>query len=403
MSRQPQNPCPTCHGFARVQTPDKQIACARCGTILPPLPFAQGRSPVGVLSHTTPIRVGMTARIGGKEYHNVGRIRYAQSEDGETYYWEEWVLLNPDGDVRYLEYDEGKWTLSAPFEPRQAPSEGILATISEGNSYPVDSLTVTVTDAGTCRVQAVEGEIPWPIQKGDQLRYVDMEGGGGFYSAELPGDGTAEWFRGQRLDSRAVYALFDLREMIAHEEKRDQARQGRRFFGIVCLLAGLTALLGWGCSGSRAKVVAQDSVVVSQIGPEGVRKGPYHLSAVGRVHRLRVSSSLTQTSTWVQAVLEDDTAGELFDVTGDLWDESGTDSDGAWHEYDLHSQSDFRLARAGNVYVRLYAEPEAAARSAGAPVSFVIEQGVLYPTYLATFGIVSVIVGGLFFATGSKG
>ena len=400
MNRQPQHPCPTCHGFARVPTADKQFACARCGTILPALPYGgRGR---GSLSHLSPVRVGMTARIGGKEFHCVGRIRYIQSEEGETYYWEEWVLLNPDGDARYLEFDEGKWTLSEPFQPERAPSAGEFSIAQEGARYSVDGLSVTVTDAGACRIKAIEGEIPWPVSPGVRLRYVDMEGGGGFFSAEIGEDGSVEWFRGRRLNDRAVYTLFDLRELIADLDRREAAARARRTFGLLCLTIALVALVGWGYARGRGRVVGQGSAAIAELPQEGKRFGPYRLTEVGRVYRLRVSSDLSQSSAWVQAVVETEDAGELLDTTGEFWDETGVDDEGAWHEYNLESQSDFRLAHAGDVYVRVYAEPEAAAASA-ATVRFALEEGVLYPTYLGSFGALTLVLGGVFFVTGAAG
>ena len=402
MNRQPQHPCPTCHGFARVPVADRQFACARCGTVLPPLPYVgRGR---GNLSHLSPVRIGMKARIGGKEFHCVGRIRYVQAEDDETYYWEEWVLLNPDGDARYLEFDEGKWTLSEPFQPAPgAPSAGEFSIAAEGVRYTVDGLSVTVTDAGACQVKTVEGEIPWPVAPGDRLRYVDMEGGGGFFSAEIGGDdGAVEWFRGRRLDDRAVYTLFDLRELIADLDRRAAAARSRRSFGLLCLAVALAALIGWGVARGRGRVVAQGSAAIANVPQEGTRFGPYRLTAAGRVHRLRVSSNLSQSAAWVQAVIETEDAGELFDTAGELWDETGYDDEGRWHEYRLQSQSDFRLAREGDVYVRVYAEPDTAAAAAGT-VSFAIEEGVLYPTYLGSFGALSLVLGCVFFLTGAAG
>lgn len=395
MKRQPAHPCPTCHGFARAKTADGRIACTRCGTILPPLPYGERSS---ALSHQTPLRVGMTAQIGGKEFVAVGRIRYTQTEEGETYTWEEWVLLHPDGDAQYLEYDEGKWTLTEPFQPGEAPTAGEFSIAQEGARYQVDGQSVTVTDAGACRVAGVEGEIPWPVAKGDGVRYIDMEAGSALYSAEITDD-EVEWFRGRRLDDRAVFTLFDLRDLIAAQDRREQALKGRRFFGILCLLAGVLALIVWGVARGRGQVVAQGSAPLASIPPDGARFGPYTLTAAGRVHRLRVSSDLSQSAAWVQAVIEDD-AGDLFNAGGEFWDERGHDNEGAWHEYNLQAQSDFLLSQPGNVYVRVYAEPEAAGGSGG-NVSFIVEQGVLYPPYLATFGTLSLLLGGGFLIASS--
>lgn len=397
MKRQPAHPCPTCHGFARARMADGRIACTRCGTILEPLPFP-GR---GGMPHRAFIRPGMKARIGGKEFVAVGRIGYTQREEGKTYAWEEWVLLDPDGDARYLEYDEGKWTLSGPFTPREAPSAVKLSGATEGNGFRIDGALATVKDAGDCQVSGVEGEIPWPVAAGQSLHFVDLEAGSAFYSAELDG-GEIEWFRGQRLDDRAVFTLFDQRELLAALDRREAALRSRRRFGLWCLLAALAALLGWGMAGANGKTVASGSASLAEIGPTGKRFGPYFLNAPGRVYRLRVSSNLSQAAAWVQAVIEDD-VGELLDTSGELWDESGSDEDGPWHEYSLQAQSDFRLDRPGSVYVRLFVEPEAAAGSGSATVTFAVEQGVLHPTYLAGFGGSVLALGAIFLIAGAPG
>ena len=401
MHRQPQHPCPTCHGFARVRTADKQVACARCGTVLTPLPYEAGRKPAGTLPYLTPLRVGMKARIGGKEFYNVGRIRYTQSEAGETYQWEEWVLLHPDGDARYLEYDEGKWTLSEPFQPAQAPTAGELSAATDGGRYTVDGKTGIVKDRGACKVSGVEGEIPWPVRQGDVVRYVEMEAGDSVVSAEPMEDGTVEWYRGRRLDDRAVYTYFDLRELITALDRREQTLKGRKGFGLICLLSALIALFGWGAAFGRGPVVGEGSTALSAIPAEGLRFGPFALNAANRVHRLRVSSNLSQSSAWVQAMVEEEGAGELFGVDGDFWDETGYDSDGAWHEYNLQSVSNFRLSEPGKIYVRLYAERAPGAAPVDATVSFALEEKGLHSTYLGTFGILSLLAGGAFLIAGS--
>ncbi|MBW3625599.1 MAG: DUF4178 domain-containing protein, partial [Armatimonadetes bacterium] len=188
MNRQPTHPCPHCQSYARVKTPDGEIACARCSTILTSLPYA-GRAKKAP-RHRTPIRVGMKTMIGGREFFAVGRILYKSV--GDVYTWEEWVLLHPDGEARYLEYDEGKWTLTEAFHPDTAPSREELNNIrpdSEGDFHQtvkVNNLNAKVADAGDCEVTAVEGEIPWEVKPGDRFRYVDLESGSAILSAEVP-------------------------------------------------------------------------------------------------------------------------------------------------------------------------------------------------------------------------
>ena len=127
MNRSPEHPCPSCGAFARIFK-NGQSQCAYCGTALAPLPFTH---PGGTYPHNSPLRIGMTATISGKKFVAVGRLLFEQYAEGEFYHWEEWVLLSQDGFARYLEFDEGKWTLTEawPGGPDELPdnlSEGAL-------------------------------------------------------------------------------------------------------------------------------------------------------------------------------------------------------------------------------------------------------------------------------------
>ncbi len=390
MKRRPEHPCPACGGLARIPVDKgKQMACARCGTVVPPLPFA--RYSDGTRSQT-PLQPGSKALIGGKEFWAVGLVRYIERDDDSTSRWEEWVLVASDGDERWLEYDEGKWTL---YELIDTPSQAEVKSGRFGSF---------VSESGTCKVESVAGEIPYPVSPGETVRYEERSaaGNGFFYSMETdPNSGSVEWFRGRRLDDRAVFTMFDMRHLLAAQDRRDTALRDRRSFGLLLLVLSLASFLFWGVGSGGGRVVAQDTVMASQVGEEGLRLGPYHLSSAGRVHRLAVSTSLSSTSMWVQAVVEHPESGALFDAEGEFWDESGSDDEGPWHEYSLDARKEFRLERAGDLYVRVFADPEAAA--ANAPISFKLEENVMFPTYFVIFGLIALILGTGFLIASSSG
>lgn len=401
MKRQPQYPCPTCGGFARIPVSGgSKHACARCGTVLDPLPF---RTDSGSILNPTPIRQGMKAMIGGKEFWAVGLIRYEEPDDDSTSTWYEWVLLNPDGDVRYLEYDEGNWTMTQPWETANTgPLVGAFGA-GVGTTVPVDRGSATVRETGLCTVTAFQGEIPWPIRQGERLRYVDLDGPGGtMYSGEIAEDtGVMEWFQGNRLDDRAILVFFGLTHMITEMDRRGAKKNQQGFFGCITIVLAVVALIFCGFAGSRGKVIAQGSSTAAVVGEDGKRFGPYKLTQVNRVYRLRVSSAMTSTSMWVQGVVENSDASPFFDVDQEFWDESGSDSDGAWHEWVLDASKDFRLDQPREVYVRLFADPEAAA--ANAPISFAIEEGVMdYGPFLA-YGLTGIGIGIIFLIMAGSG
>lgn len=393
MQRKLEHPCPGCGAYARIFK-DGQSVCAYCGAALSPLPFTHS---TGRMEHPTPLRIGMRAMLGGKEFVAVGRIRYEErEEEGEVSLWEEWVLLSQDGEARYLEYDEGKWTLT---EGWLGGPERVIDGLATGSTIELEGRTARVFAAGQATVDGLEGEIPWQVTLGEVTRYIDFAADRRIYSAEIAHDGEVEWFRGRRLDDQEVFTLFGLKDLATAQARRDIVQKDRRGFGCLAIVLALIALVGWGAAQRDGRPVARYTARVAQIPEEGLRLGPFALDRIGRVHRLRLSTRLSGASLWVQAVLED-AEGPVLDTDSEFWDESGYD-DGPWHEWVLDSSQDFRLQKAGNYAVRLLAEPEVV--GADAPVEVTIEEGVLYPVYLGWFGGVGLLLGLGFLLAGAPG
>src|SRR5687768_10713390 len=60
------------------------------------------------MSHAnpTPLRVGMTGDVAGKNYRIARRIVMSMDEAGETYYWNEFNLVRGDSECATLVYEE---------------------------------------------------------------------------------------------------------------------------------------------------------------------------------------------------------------------------------------------------------------------------------------------------------
>src|ERR1017187_7685565 len=69
----------------------------------------------------TRLRIGMLGHFAGKDYRLVGRVVMGVTDDGETYYWNEFNLEAQDGTHADLVYGEtergGEWRLFTMFEP----------------------------------------------------------------------------------------------------------------------------------------------------------------------------------------------------------------------------------------------------------------------------------------------
>jgi hypothetical protein len=395
--------CPGCGGRTQLSPGEEVAACLHCGrNARLSDALAAERKQARSFPPATPLQLGMKATYGGEEYEATGRQVMRQQEEGVTYTWEEWVLISPDGDLLYLEFDEGKWKIMRPFVPEQPLGPDELARLVPGAMIPVPGGSAMVQDTGFYRLVHAEGEFPYIVAPGRQLGFLDATRGGDVFAIEWTGE-SVEFYRGRYVDVRQVYVMFNLHALVEALDRGERLLKQRRRFGGVCVGLSVLTLFVWLASLGSGTVApgGLGTVDLAQAaGPEGVRLGPVDLTAADRVHRLEVTGRMVGSSNWVQAVLEDETEQELLSAERDMWDESGYDSDGPWHESDLHASSDFVVRKPGRYYIRVYAEPEPGSVANGS-ASFVLRQRVLYPFYLGLYGLLTLFLGLGFLVAGS--
>ena len=374
----------------------ENATCERCGAVVPlESVLGEEHNRNRRFKNVTPINPGMKARFGAVEYELIGRIVWSMVEEGTTYYWQEFQLVGEDGSTYFLEFDEGQWKLSQKFTPL-TPFDPNAESYAPGRHVHLDTTAATVTDRAVGKIEHIEGELTYRAQVGDQIQYLDAKRLNTFYSVEWTED-SIEYYRGKYLSAREVYQAFDLKELLAEIDRKAKARASRSRFAMVCMGTSVVAFILWAMSFGTGQIVSQNSVPVSQIGPDGVRFGPIQLKEVNRVHRLEVSGQMRESSAWVSGVVETAAGDEFFNAQGDFWDESGTDSDGYWHESDLSATSDFVITKPGEYYVRLYAErdtPTASNQVAG----YRLMAGVLNGAFPLAFAITALVVSIIFFA-----
>jgi hypothetical protein len=387
--------CPSCGGRTRLNHGEQEARCLHCGQrVRLSDAVLQEQATAFRYPPATPLRLGMKANYAGKEFEATGRQVMEQVADDGVYTWEEWVLIAPDGDLLYLEFDEGKWKLSRGFTPAHPLGPDQLARFGPGSALPIGERGALVTDSGTCRVAHAEGEFPYVVVPERMVRFLDATWKDRFYSVEWTED-HVEFYEGRFLDARQVYTLFGLHELVAQEDRRLRTLASRRRFGGVCFWLSVLSFVFWLYARTSGKPVPNGSgqVSLAQAVGEGVRFGPIALSGGGKLYRLEINGSMREESHWVQAILEDEEEQELFSAERDMWDESGYD-DGYWHESDLHASRDFIVRKAGNYFVRLYSEPDPGRMpGATATASFRLKEGVVYPVYLACFGLMTFVLG----------
>jgi hypothetical protein len=352
----------------------------------------------------TPLLLGMKARFKEREYELTGRIVFGMVEGGATYTWEEFELVAPDGDCLFLEYDMGQWRLTEPFVPKNPVGPDDAARLGYGARLDLDGSVARVTQLVHATVRFVEGELTYRAMVGDKVAYLDAASytKAKFYSVEWSED-EIEFYRGKSLSLRQVREAFGLSNTSATTNADDQRPETRKRFAMVCFVLAMVAFLSWIFTDSNGtRVSVGPDTQLHTIPAEGVRFGPIMLDPLRGVHRLTVRGAMSQSSAWVAAVLETPEEFPLVTVQGDLWDESGSDSDGSWHEWFLQEQTYFVVPKPGLYYVRLYAEKDFSSKEFDT-ASYALYSGIFYPSYLPTYGFFALIMSVVFlFASKTK-
>lgn len=356
-----------------------------------------------MLANTTPLRLGMKAHLGGKEYEITGRMVLATREEDEVYQWEEFQLLAASGDAAFLEFDEGRWKLLDQFVPREPLDPRELAVATKGSALTLDGARVTVTEKGWAEIRAAQGRFTFEARVGEKRYYLDARHLQSAYSVEWGEDWKAddiEYYRGRPLSEREVYTLFNLYDALAALDARSGKRRSQLLFATLCLLLSLVSFIAWGVALTSGRKVHGGEVAIATVTDDGVRSAAIQLDPKQPLHRLVIYGQMTETSAWVAGVLEAPDGQELIGTQRDFWDESGYD-EGYWHESDLRAQTDFRVTQPGPYHVRLYVEPDNPSgnyRIAG----YELRSGVTYPPYFLTYAIVTLLLAILFYLIGGQ-
>jgi hypothetical protein len=393
--------CDKCGGSVQLRQGTTSGECGQCGTAVTLVEALRAeRERALEFPNPTPLRLGMKAMFHGREYELIGRLVLRTREEGTTYQWDEFELIAADGDVLFLEYDEGKWKLMVPFVPEQPIGPQEIAPLGKGSSVSLGGVNATIADKGRSEVCCVEGELTFAAKVGDSRHYLDASYLNQLYVVEW-NEEEIEFYRGQLLSDREVFQAFGLREQLVALDAAGRRNQSRKIFATVCLLASVCAFIAWGIALASGKVVSQGSVPIASVPKDGVRFQPMTLQPQMRVHRLVIHGSMHEASAWVAGVLEAADGRELLGTQRSFWDESGYDSDGHWHESDLNAHTNFVATRPGPYRIHLYAEPDTPRGSYG-EAGYRLLGGAIYPSYFLTYAIVTLIVAVIFFFMGSK-
>ena len=265
----------------------------------------------------TPIRLGMTGNLSGKQYRVVGRVVLGEEEDGDRYYWNEFNLESDGGDVATLVYEQtergGEWRLFQMFEPQSPITAADAATKRAGDPLVLEGLHMFVRLVSTSHVYHIEGKAPEGVEVGEEAHYFNAVAGNNMIVVSWTGE-EIEFYKGLDLSPLTVSSAFNVR--IVDFSRLFPATGGnRRVLGLVLgVVVALVLMI--------LLVVCYGPFTASRRPPAILRTGaPASPLAVGKTGQLGGTRFQVQSHLLVEMAM----VGRIFDRHEYvLSDEAGT-------------------------------------------------------------------------------
>ncbi|MGB8510848.1 MAG: DUF4178 domain-containing protein, partial [Pyrinomonadaceae bacterium] len=129
------------------------------------------------------IPLGASAEFDGQAFNVIGFMVRSVEFDGVRYFWQEYLLYNPQHGFRWLVESDGHWSYVQSVPPGEV-SEGDKRATFRGRSYKI------FQDA-TARAEYVQGEFYWKVTTGELVRAVDYVHAPAMLSKEVSTGGAA--------------------------------------------------------------------------------------------------------------------------------------------------------------------------------------------------------------------
>jgi uncharacterized protein YdeI (BOF family) len=160
--------CPQCAGPLELRAPDKseRVTCPNCSSLLDvshgKLQFLQALDP-----RVKPIiPLGSTGEFNGTRFMLIGFMVRSVEFEGVRYYWEEYLLYNPQVGFRWLVRSDDNWNFVETVPPASVSFSGERAALYGGKRFKL------YQDAAA-RVEHVYGEFYWKVTTGEVVRAAD--------------------------------------------------------------------------------------------------------------------------------------------------------------------------------------------------------------------------------------
>jgi Domain of unknown function (DUF4178) len=167
--------CTQCGGPLELRAPDQslRVTCPNCGALLDVsqgrLEFMQALQP----PKTPPIiPIGSTGEFEGVKQMAIGFVVRSVEFEGVRYYWEEFLLYNPQLGFRWLVRSDDSWSYVQAVPPGDVLHK-TGAFGGKGDTVQFQGEQYKLYQDAVARIEYVIGEFYWKVEVGEQTRAAD--------------------------------------------------------------------------------------------------------------------------------------------------------------------------------------------------------------------------------------
>lgn len=337
------------------------------------------------------IPLGTRGKFDGVPYDAIGFEQRYTIADGETFYWQEYVLFHPYKGFRYLIESTGHWTFVRPTEVLPG---GLFQKSYEGHVYRPFQKAVA-------RTGFVIGEFPWRVEIGEAVTMVDYVAPPNILSSESNAS-EITWSEGHYMTGAEIWQAFGLKGdppiavgVYANQPNPHEGKPAASFklFGVflaialaVLIFIGMTHKSEPSYTGSF-KFDPSSQSDQSSVSPVFELTGS-HTTAVHVESRAAVS----QNWVYLQMALVNEATNESFDFGETLSYYSGVDEGESWSEGSSKQGTTVHRVPPGRYYIRIDPEREREAGESAAAGLRVIEYKVAVFQGVTNYGLFFIVI-----------
>lgn len=168
--------CPQCAGPLDLRAPDQalRVTCPNCGSLLDVsegrLRFMQALEPGKVVPI---IPMGSAGEFAGARLTVIGLLVRSVEYEGVRYYWEEYLLYNPQVGFRWLVRSDDNWNYVEPVPPGEVAHKAGTGFGGKGDAVYFRGERFKIYQDAIARVDYVIGECYWKVLAGELTQTAD--------------------------------------------------------------------------------------------------------------------------------------------------------------------------------------------------------------------------------------